>query len=59
MISTHELNADWKGNLKEEEELQINRVLLKGGTHLKSDMEKAYIVAPTPYCLGKIGAKNE
>ena len=35
------LNADWKGNLKEEEELQINRVLLQSGTHLKSDIEKA------------------
>ena len=33
------LNADGEGNLKEEEELQINRVLLKGGTHLKSDLE--------------------
>ena len=34
------LNADWEGNLKEEEELQINRVLLQGWTRLKSDMEK-------------------
>ena len=53
------LNADGEENLKEEEELQINRVLLKGGTHLKSDMEKAQILAPTPFCLGKISAKNE
>ena len=52
------LNADADGNLKEEEELQINRVFLQGGTHLKSDLGKVSIVAPTPICLGKNSTKK-